>query len=159
MIRLILVAIGILIIWVLFLSKFNKQKKIIICITSLLVCIVAVWFDQYSQTPKEGVMRVNELEDCGVSSNHSYRTNYDIEFCLRNLSLISTAKRVSISFTALNCAAGDCQEVQVIRKDVSLSLEPESQVTLQENLNFDQVERPANNVVWLARVDSVKAVK
>ena len=78
---------------------------------------------------------------------------------MRNLSLTSTAKRVTISFTALDCAAGDCEEVQVIRKDVSLSLEPESQVTLQENLNFDQVKRPADNVVWLARVDSVKAVK
>lgn len=158
MIRLILVAIGIFIVWVLFLSGFSKRQKIIICLAALLICVAGMWFEQSSQTPKEGVISLSEIVDCGVTSKHSYRTNYDIEFCLRNNSLSATAKRVAISFAALNCEAGNCEEIQVINKDVALSLEPEQQITRTENLNFDKVEESLESVVWIAKVVSVKAL-
>lgn len=158
MIRLILVAIGVFIIWVLFLSGFNKRQKISICIAALLICIAGLWFDQSSQTPRENVMSISELEDCGVNSKYSYRTNFDIEFCLRNSSLTATAKRLGMSFIALNCVAGNCEELQVVNKDVSLSLEPETQITMKENLSFDKVDTTSETVVWVVKVNSIKAL-
>ncbi len=158
MIRLILVAIGGFIVWVLFLSEFSKRQKIIICLAALLFCIVGTWFEQSSQTPKEGVISTSELVDCGVTSKHSYRTNYDVAFCLRNTSLTATAKRVAMSFSVLKCEAGNCEEIQVINKDVALSLEPDEQVILVENLNFDEVEPSLDSIVWIAKAVSVKAL-
>lgn len=159
MIRLILVAIGIFIVWVLFLSQFTRQQKIIICTVSLLVCVAGLWFDQSSHTPKEGLISVNEMENCGVNAKHSYRTNFDIELCLRNLSENATAKRVSISYTALNCVAGNCEELQVVNRDIALSLAPQLQLILSDNLNFDHVDPSLETVVWVAKVNSIKALK
>ena len=158
MIRLILLAVGAFIVWVLFLSEFTKQQKITICIAALLICTAAMWFEQSSQTPKDGVMSVSELADCGVRSKHTYRTNFDIQFCLRNNSSGATAKRIAMSFVAMSCESGNCQEIQVINKDLGLSLEPQEQVTLTENLNFDKVEPALDSVVWIAKVVAVKAL-
>lgn len=158
MIRLILVVIGLFILWVLFLSEFSKRQKISVCIAALLMCIVGLWVDQSSQTPRENIILVAEIEDCGVSSKYSYRTNFDIEFCLLNSSLTATAKRLAMSFIALNCVDGNCQELQIINKDVSLSLEPETQITLKENLSFDKVGVSLESVVWVVKVNSVKAL-
>ena len=158
MIRLILLALGLFLLWVLFLSGFNKRQKISISVIALFISIACLWFDQASQTPRENLMSVEELEDCGVSSNHSYRTNFDIEFCLRNTSLTATAKRLAISFIALDCIDGNCEELQVVTKDISLSLEPESQLRLKENLSFDKVDISSETVVWVVKVNSIKAL-
>ncbi|MBX2849051.1 MAG: hypothetical protein KTR16_12070 [Acidiferrobacterales bacterium] len=158
MIRLILIAIGIFIIWVLFLSKFNKKKKIAVCVAALAICIAGLWFDQSSRTPKENIISKSELVDCGVSAKHSYRTNFDIEFCLRNLSTSATARRVAMSFVALDCIDGSCEELQVMTKEVPLSLAPETEITLEENISFDKVDASSETVVWVAKVMSVKAL-
>ena len=114
MIRLIILALGVFLIWMLFYSGFSKQRRIIVSVVAMVVGILGLWLEQRGETPRSGRMPVSELVSCGVSGKHSYRTNFDIEFCLENKSERATVKRVGLRFVAKQCIRGECSDVQEI---------------------------------------------
>ena len=159
MIRLVLLALAVFLSWVLFVSEFNKRQKITICVIAVMVTIFALWFEQSGQTPKDDLIAVSEIVDCGVRAEHSYRTNFDIEFCITNIAAQATAIRISIDFSALDCESGDCVEFQTVNKVVRVTLAPGESTTLTESLDFDQVDESVENIVWSTKIISVKALR
>lgn len=158
MIRLILLPLAVFLSWVLFVSEFDKRKKIIISVVALVVTIFAMWFEQSGQVPKDDLLTVQDIVDCGVQAEHSYRTNYDVEFCLTNTGARATATRINVDFLALSCEEGDCTEIQAVNREVRLSLAPGESATMSENLDFNQLSEANENHVWSIRVVSVKAL-
>jgi len=162
MIRLLIIAIGILLLWVLFVSNFKKSIKIILTICVLVIFGVGIWVEQADKVLKSNIIDATEIIDCGVSAKHSYRTNYDVDFCLRNDSLIGVAKQINLDFIALRCVNGECSEIQKVNQDVLLSLEAKSSDWLTENVDFDKVSQVPENgatLLWSIDVQSVKAIK
>jgi len=120
--------------------------------------VLLPWFEQSGQVPKDNLLTAQDIVDCGVQGEHSYRSNYDIEFCLTNTSDHATATRINIDFMALNCEQGDCSEVQTVNREVRLSLVPGESKTAVENLDFNLLGEVTENLVWSIRVVSVKAL-
>lgn len=158
MIRLIILALGVFLIWMLFFSGFSKQRRVIVSVLAIVVCVAGLWLEQRGETPRSGRMPVSELVDCGVSGKHSYRTNFDIEFCLENQSARATVKHVGLKFMAMQCEHGDCREVQTITKRLTINLAPSQRSTQTENINFSMIDPLDESVVWRVQTDSVKAV-
>jgi len=162
MIRLLIIAIGVFLLWVLFVSGFKKRTKIIISVCVLIFSGVGIWFEQADKGLRDNLIMIHEIVDCGVSAEHSYRTNYDVEFCLQNDSLKAMAKHINIDFIALSCLNGECLEIQNINEDVILSLAAQTSITLTKSLEFDKVPQEFENeatIVWSISVRSVKAIK
>lgn len=158
MIRLIILALGTFLIWMLFFSGFSKQRRIVVSVLAIVVSAAGLWLEQRGETPRGGRMLTTELVSCGVSGKHSYRTNFDIEFCLENQSARATVKRVGLKFVAKQCIRGECREVQSISKELSLDLAPAERSTQTENINFSMIDPLDKSVVWSVQTDSVKAV-
>ncbi|NND80990.1 MAG: hypothetical protein HKN50_01045 [Gammaproteobacteria bacterium] len=158
MIRLIIPVLGLILIWLLFFSGFSKQRRILISLTLVLLTGAGLWWEQAGKTPRADLMPLSQLQACGASGQHSYRTNFDIEFCLLNASENFIVKRVSLDFIALQCDAGRCAELQRISRDVAIELLPFAQTTLVENLRFEAVSPSSNEVVWNVEPTAVKAV-
>ena len=158
MIRLVLLILAVFLSWVLFVSDYDKRKKIIVSVVTLVISILGLWFEQSRQAPKDDLIAIHQINDCGVSGEYSYRTNYNIEFCLANESDRATATRISINFSALNCLAGDCQEIQSVNKEVRLKLEPQQSINLKENLDFDQITDSRGNIIWTTEIIAVEAI-
>ncbi|MBT8114325.1 MAG: hypothetical protein KJP04_03035 [Arenicella sp.] len=129
-----------------------------ISLLAIALCAAGLWLEQRGETPRAGRMAVAELVECGVNGKHSYRTNFDIQFCLQNNSSQATVKRVALKFVALQCDLGDCREVQAVSKELACDLAPSERITLTENINFKMVDPLDENVVWSVQPTSVKAV-
>jgi len=158
MIRLIILALGIFIIWVLFVSGFSKQRKIIISVFAVLISIAGLWFEQWGEVPKDNLISVSQVVDCGVTGAHSYRTNYSIRFCLQNNATDATLKRAKISFSALNCESGECREIESVIKEIPLDVAPRASATMVESLSFNKLESTNDTIVWTVTPVKVKGV-
>lgn len=159
MIRLLILALGVFLIWVLFFSGFTKQRKITISIIAVLIAIGGLWFEQRGQNLKSSLIAADQIADCGASATHTYRTNFDVRFCLQNNASKGTAKRVAMRFIALNCQQGDCQEIESVDKDIRVQIAPGEQATLVENLSFARVDPNAEGNVWTASALRVGAIR
>lgn len=158
MIRLIILVLGIFLIWLLFYSNFSKQRRVVISLLAVTACVLGLWLEQRGESPRAGRMAVSELVQCGVTGTHSYRTNFDIKFCLQNNSPAATVKRVALDFTALKCSQGDCREVQVVSRELACDLSPAARISLTENINFKLVDPLDKTIVWKVQPTSVKAI-
>lgn len=148
MIRLLIIALGIFLIWVMFFSKFPKQRKIVITLVAIVLAVIGLWFEQKGESLKSDLVQLSDVVDCGATGKHSYRTNFDIEFCLQNNSVNATLKRITIDFKALDCIDGACQDKQTVQKTIRLDLSPGEKETYSENLNFPSVDSDDQNIVW-----------
>ena len=156
MIRLIIIFLGLLLIWLLFFSGFNKQRKILFSAFIVLFAGLGIWYEQSGKTPRANLVETGQVFSCGVSAQHSYRTNYDIEFCLQNNSDYELA-RVGLDFMVSKCLNGNCTEVQAVHKEFPVKLLAGQQAKLTENLNFDQVSETDTGLVWTSVTKTVKA--
>jgi len=68
MIRLIIIAIGLFILWVLFLSSFEKRRKIIIAIAAVVVLIAGLILDGWGKKPRSNIVNIDQIEVCGVTA-------------------------------------------------------------------------------------------
>jgi len=124
-----------------------------------LIAITALWLEQKGQMLKSNLIQVSQIADCGVSGTHSYRTNFDIQFCLQNNSPNAILKRIGVDFSALRCVKGNCEGLQTVNKELPVNLAPGARQTFVENFSFSNVEPSAENVVWTATLVSVLAAK
>lgn len=159
MIRLIILALGVFLIWLLFVSSFDRRRKIAISVVVLILAVLAVWFEGRGETPTTGRIQSTDIVVCGVSASHSYRTNFDIEFCLQNNSVEATAKRIRMAFIAERCATStECIEVEKVNKEFAIELPPGLSKNQTENLNFKAVDSLDQSLSWRVEVEQVKAV-
>jgi hypothetical protein len=121
--------------------------------------VAGVWYESHGKTPREGLIDVTQVADCGTTAEHSYRSNYNITFCLQNNSTSATAKRMQLRFIAEDCSAGACQELDAVIKDYSMEIAPGQNVNRTENMALDQLPRGANNFNWRVEPLKVKATR
>lgn len=160
MIRLFIIVIGLFLIWVLFFSSFTKQRKTAITLLALGMSVIGVWLESSAGLPRAGVIEVGDISSCGVLAKHSYRSNFDLQICVRNNASDGEVKLLGLSIIAQNCTAPDnCLMLETVQRDASVSIGPNSEITLKQNLSFDAVEPAATNVVWSVEINSVKAVR
>ena len=160
MIRLIIVLVFLFLIWLLFVSEFSKNRKIAISVFALLLCGFSIWYDDYSKKAVEGLVDISNLQVCGVSGEHSYRTNFDINLCLQNTAGRGVVKRVRVAIMAARCNSADmCVVVDRVERARSLELAPGEQLDLKENLNFPNLDPDTPEIRWTAEVLSVKATQ
>ena len=159
MIRLLILLLGLFVFWVLFFSALRKQQKIIISLAVVLFAVAGAWFEGYGDTPRFGLIEPEQVVVCGVSGHHSYRTNYQIQFCLENQAENAMVERLELRFIALDCSAGECQEIDSVSKQLNIQLSPQQQIEKTTNLAFNKLARESSPQTWLVEVISVKATK
>lgn len=158
MIRLIILALGVFVIWVLFVSEFDRRRKVLITIAAVFVAALGLWFGQASQAPRTGIVSTADIVTCGVNVSHSYRSNFDIDFCLENRSADGTVKRLGLEFQASSCIQPECEKVQSVTKEIPVDIAPGTRLQRVENLRFDAVD-PQADVIWSVQPVLIKAVR
>lgn len=160
MIRIILALIAVFIIWVLFFSKFTKERKIVIVALVVVVSFLGVWYESSVGKPRLNIVEPSQIINCGVSAEHSYRTNFDINLCVQNTSEFAKVKRLELSIIAQQCTTlSECIELQRVVRDLSVELTPNSSIMLKQNLSFNNVAPDLEGVKWSFIVNAVKASK
>ncbi len=159
MIRVIIVLIFLFLVWVLYASGFEKPRKIRICIIAIVLCSIGFWFDGYYKRELNNLIDVSQVQVCGVTSEFSYRTNYNLKICLQNEATDATVSRLKMVVIASNCAEQLCVEVQRVERDVLINIAPISRTTLEQNLSFDRVNPDQNSIQWSVEVLDIKATR
>lgn len=163
MIRLIIIAIAIFLIWVLFFSSFEKRQKIAIAIVAILICAVGALWERHTKKPRSNLVSVTQLVSCGVQAKHSYRSNFDLDICLNNIGTVGSVKRVDMEIKAIQCAGDnaadrDCIVLESVARSLSVDIAPQTTEILKENLSFKLVDKDASGLQWGIEVTAVKAI-
>jgi len=160
MIKVIIVLINAFIVWVLFFSKFSKERKIALVASAVILSFLGLWYESGADKPRRNIVNENQIVNCGVKAKHSYRTNFDIELCLRNTAKLGDIKRISLFIIAKKCQGSDeCIELERVARDLTVDISAQSSTTLIQNLSFANVESNLQDVEWSFVVRSVKASK
>lgn len=157
MIRLIIFAIGLFLLWLLFASGFSKRNKIIFTVVALTLAIVGAIVEGFGETPRFGMIQNEQIVVCGVQAEYSYRSNYNITFCLKNTASTATTQRVTLRFAARDCTDEPCRELDAVEKQLGLVIAPGEQLQRVENLAFDKLNPQAADISWQVVVLKVKA--
>jgi len=159
MIRVFVLGLGLIVLWLLFLSNFSKQKKIILSLVAIAIGVAGVLYESYGETPRRGLIGTDQVVSCGVTVEHSYRSNYNITFCLQNNAAKASVKRIEVRFIAENCASGTCQELDAVTKAFSMEIAPQTSAEHTVNLAFDKLQRGSNDFNWRTELVKVKATR
>lgn len=157
MIRLIIAAIGVFLIWLLFFSGVRKKTKLMLGFAALFLVAFSIWLEGYLKTPREGLIAVQEVSSCGVSASHSYRSNYNIDYCLENHSNEANVRRIELRFVAQDCDQQGCIEKDSATKDRDVNIAAGQSQQLRDNLAFDSIQDHTSKLDWKLEIISVKA--
>lgn len=158
MIRVFIALIGVFIIWVLFYSKFKKERKIALVALAVILSTLGIWFESSVGKPRTNIIEPDQVINCGVIAKHSYRTNFDIQLCVQNTAEFGRIRRLKLSIIAEQCSgSGECVELQRVARDLSVDVVPQSSISLSQNLSFDDVDSDLKGLRWSFIVRSVKA--
>ena len=160
MIRVIITLIAAFIVWLLFFSKFSKERKITLIVLALVLSFLGFWFENSVGKPRTNIVKPNQIINCGVTAKHSYRTNFDINLCVQNAAEFGRVRRLELSIIGEQCAeSGECVELQRVARDLSVDVLPQSSISLIQNLSFNDVDPGSKGVRWYFITRSVKASK
>ena len=159
MIRIIILVIGVFVLWVLFFSPFSKQQKIVIGACAACILAIGLWYESHGKTPKSGLIGVSEIVSCGASGEFSYRSNYNVDICLKNNSAVASVQRIGMRVAVLSCENSNCREVDVVDKEVTLQIGPQQEVQTTQNLSFDKLDPELPNLRWIVDITSVRATR
>ena len=160
MIRLIILVLGLFLFWLNLFSGASKQNKLIFSGIAALLIVVIVLIESAGTTPRSGVISPDQIVACGdTSAERSYRTNYNVSFCLQNNATHGTVKRLELRFSALSCATKPCQTIDSVTKPMSMVIAPGEHLEQIENLAFDQLAAGLEDLIWQVDVLDVKAIK
>lgn len=160
MIRVIITLIAAFIVWLLFFSKFSKERKITLVALALVLSFLGFWFENSVGKPRINIVKPNQIINCGVTAKHSYRSNFDINLCVQNAAEFGRVRRLELSIIAEQCAeSGECVELQRVARDLSVDVLPQSSISLIQNLSFNDVDPGLKGVRWSFITRSVKASK
>jgi len=145
MLRLLLILLAAVLVWILFFSSFERRTKIITSVSLFILTISTLWFDSYLSKPKSNKIDIAEVVVCGLDVQYSYRTNYNIELCLKNNHPSVTLRRVAFEITAQVCSSdSECTSLQTNSKSRSVEVPAGSEVTLADSMSFEQVAAKTN---------------
>ncbi|MFT7527685.1 MAG: hypothetical protein ACI9LY_002844 [Arenicella sp.] len=159
MIRIIILAIGVFVLWVLFFSPFSKQQKIVIGACAACILAMGLWYESHGKTPKSGLIGVSEIVSCGASGEFSYRSNYNVDICLKNKSAVAAVQRIGLRVVAQRCENSNCSEVDAVAKEISLPIGPLQEVQTIQNLSLDKLDPDIPNLSWTVEITSVRATR
>ena len=159
MIRLIIVLVFLFLVWVLYVSGFEKPRKIRISIIALVLCAIGFWFDGYDKRQVRNFVDINDVASCGVSAKHSYRTNFDLAICVQNNAEKGTISRLNIAVIASQCEAQTCIQLQRVERSTLVNIPSNAMVTLEQNLAFDDVSPVLTGLQWSFEVLETKALR
>ena len=157
MIRLVIVAIGVFLVWLLFFSGAQKKSKLLLGFSALLLVGLSIWFEGFLKLPREGVIELQQISSCGITAKHSYRSNYEIEYCLKNASLGANVERIELRFVAEDCRQQPCIEKASVVKQRAVNIVAGESQYLSDNLAFDSIRDYPGELDWKIEVISVKA--
>ena len=160
MIRLVIVVVMLYLIWLLFIAGFTRKKKIVIACITLFAGGILMWFEGADVRLKDGLVKVNQVHNCGVQSVHTYRTNFDVSICLENKASVGKIQRITIEVLAEQCQNDtQCAPLETVQRDVLFVLGPSSTQTLEQNLDFKLVDPALPGLRWSAEVLRAQATK
>jgi hypothetical protein len=162
MIRVIILLVFLFLLWVLYASGFEKARKIQVSIVSFVLCALVFWYDGYDKRQIKNYVDIIDIEECGLTAAHSYRTNFDLSICVKNNAKEGTINRIKFAVLVSRCDSPDCTEqqhteLQRVERSRLATISPGSKITLDENLSFDQVSPPYGNLRWSIEVLETKA--
>lgn len=172
MLRLILFVLAAVLVWLLFFSNFEKQRRIIAAVVLFVVSIVLMWVVSEQDKPRLGIVQSADLSVCELSMAYSYRTNYDLKLCLKNDHPTAKVRRVEFQVVATTCSepsdathesessTSECTPLQVVSKSRPVNIAAGESVLIQDNLDFDQLERvAADQLKWQVELTRIEAVR
>ena len=160
MIRPIILLLGILIVVLLLVLDLDKRRKIIIISTTMVLLITGLIVDSWYKTPRNDVVALAQVVSCGISAQHSYRSNFDFNLCLQNNATAGTIKRISLQITASDCSVNNtCLELQSVIRDISIDLPAGTTLRFKQNLAFDALTEQHRNLSWTLTPLSLKTLR
>lgn len=158
MIRLILGLSGVFLLWLWLFSPFSRRAKTITTIVAIVLFVALVSYESYDNKPRYGLIEPNQVPLCGSQVRYSYRTDYKLALCIDNTSS-RTIKRLTFDVLAKQCdAVGQCNELELVSRDLPITVAPNGRYEFTETLRFDQLEAGAKDVIWEVSVTAVKAI-
>ena len=158
MIRVILALIGFALIFIWLGAPISRKSKMFVTVLSLVAAIGLVVLEVHSNKPREGMVDLKQLVLCDQQIEHSYRSDFRVNLCLENQSDF-VVKRIEYSVTAQQCqGAESCEVIQVSQRDRLVNLKAQETKNIQDTLRFEKVDPESTDIVWSARILSIKAV-
>lgn len=157
MIRVIVLLVFLFLIWVLYGSGFEKARKIRIVTILIILCVLGIWLDGYNTRSIKNLVNITDVAICGVSAEHSYRSNFDIAICVQNMAERGTITRLNLQISATSCVADKCETPVSIERSLLTDIAPASRIILDQNLSFETINPEAENIKWSAKVLETKA--
>lgn len=159
MIRVIILLVFLFLVWVLYGSGFEKPRKIRICIIALILCAIGFWFDGYDKREVRNLVRLSDVESCGVTAQYSYRTNFDLIICVKNSAEKGTLSRLKFAAIASLCEGQMCTELQRVERSILVNVPPGTEASLEQNLSFDKIKPSQTALQWSLEVLETKALR
>ncbi len=158
MIRLIIALIGLFLVWLWVASGFGRRVKLVVSLLAILASLALVALEVYNHKPRQGLVGATDVQVCGLTVQHSYRSDYKVDVCFKNNGKHSV-KRLQFGITATRCDdSGNCVELETTQRDIPLTLEPGYEQQLNQTLRFENVIPDSTGTRWSAEVLTVKAV-
>ena len=66
---------------------------------------------------------------------------------------------MALSFSVQQCEQGTCESLQVVEKQLPVTIDAGQKAQFKENLDFKQLPEDQKSLSWAVTVDTVKAVK
>ena len=159
MIGLIVLFFFLFLVWVLFASGLERRLKIIVSVLALAFCLVVLLFNGYMNRESNSLIANEDINLCGVSAKHSYRTNFDVTICVENKHSSATLSRLTMQVVASVCDKTTCIEKQRVTRDILMNLGPSAKQNLIQNLSFDAIDSGATNLDWSVEVVATKGLR
>ena len=158
MIRIIIALIGLFLVWLWVASGFARAAKLVISGIAVIASLFLIGLEVYNNKPRVGLVANEEVSNCGLSVQHSYRSDYKVAVCFANKGE-HTIRRLRFGITASQCdPLGNCIKLETTERDIPLVWDPGFEQKLNETLRFENVIPSAPDVQWSAEEISVKAV-
>ena len=159
MIRVILLFLAVALVWILFFSSFTKVQRIVGAIALFLVSVLAMWVTSEYDKPRGGIITTADVSVCDFGVRHSYRTNYDVNLCLKNQHESATLRRIQFEVVAQRCdAEQNCVDLQRKTKSRPITIAPGESLSIQDSLDFKQLPDVADDsITWSINLLANKA--
>lgn len=162
MIRLVILLLFLILLWLLAASGFDRRRKIVFGLLLIASAIGLFLFEGYDKRELTNLISENQVQSCGVSAEHSYRTNFDLQLCIQNLAETGTISRLKMAIVAQTCSANEvstCLQLERVIRDIPVKISAKSQSLILQNLSFRQVDPNDLSVQWSLEILSTKATR
>lgn len=162
MIRLVILVLFLILLWLLIASGFERRKKMVLGLLLLIVAIVGFIVEGYDKRELSDLVDESQVQSCGITAEHSYRTNYDLRLCVQNFAERGVISRLKMAVVAKVCppvSGQQCLELDRVIRDIPVKISPKSQALILQNLSFKNVDPSNKELQWSFEILSTKATR